>query len=401
MNRVPEDWRTIRLADAGRWLSGGTPNTSFSAYWNGVIPWISAASLKDFNITDSDRRVTPLGARSGTRIIPRNTVLFVVRGMSLKNEFRVGITRHEVTFGQDCKAILPGTDIDPTFLAYSLKANADRVLAMVDEAGHGTGRLPTDQLAALTIGVPGIAEQRQIAEILDSLEKSIRSTEQVIGKLRTTRRALLTDIFRTDSWPALRLAEAVRISSGGTPSRSITSFWRDGTVAWVKTGEVCFSTITGTKERVTPDAVTASRLRVYPPGTVLVAMYGQGATRGRVGILGVPATINQACAALQCDTTIMKQEFLYHQLAQSYDELRRLGHGSQQTNLNAELLGHVIVKAPSLDQQDLVVGRIQQFDRRIDAEVATLRKTKLLRQGLMDDLLTGRVRVNVGEDLAA
>jgi type I restriction enzyme S subunit len=256
------------------------------------------------------------------------------------------------------------------------------------------------QVKAFPIPLPSLVEQCRIAEILDSVDESIRSTEQIIAKLQTLRRAMLADIYDRESWSAVPLVQVARISSGATPSRSVTSFWRDGTVAWVKTGEICFSAITNTDERVTASAVIASRLQIYPPGTILMAMYGQGATRGRVGILAIPAAINQACAALQCDPEIMRQEFLYHQLAHSYDDLRRLGHGSQQTNLNAELLGHVKIKAPGLKLQDLAVRRIQKVDHRIDAEVAALRKTRSLRKGLMEDLLTGRVRVTSKEEAA-
>src|SRR5580698_654005 len=98
MGDVPAGWRSMRLKDTGTWLSGGTPSTDDPRYWDGDIPWISAASLKDFRISRSDRCVTRLGALSGTCLVPQGTVLFVVRGMSLKTEFRVGVTERQVTF---------------------------------------------------------------------------------------------------------------------------------------------------------------------------------------------------------------------------------------------------------------------------------------------------------------
>src|SRR4051812_23893682 len=125
-------WRTVRLGDAGTWLSGGTPRTSNSDYWGGDIPWISASSLRRFLIRDSDRKVTSLGAESGTRVVPEGTVLFVVRGMSLKNEFRIGLTTRPVAFGQDCKAIVPGAGIHPYFLAHAIQARSREILSLVD-----------------------------------------------------------------------------------------------------------------------------------------------------------------------------------------------------------------------------------------------------------------------------
>ena len=170
MSDRPAGWRYVPLKDAGTWLSGGTPYTDEPRYWNGDIPWISAASLKDFRINRSDRCVTEAGANAGTRLVPPGTVLFVVRGMSLKKEFRVGVTEREVAFGQDCKAILPRTGIDGKFLAFALKARSRQILGMVDEAGHGTGRLPTDLIFKLPLYVPPQDEQRRIVEILDTAD---------------------------------------------------------------------------------------------------------------------------------------------------------------------------------------------------------------------------------------
>jgi type I restriction enzyme S subunit len=186
MSSASEGWRTIRLQDAGTWMSGGTPSTDDDRYWAGDIPWISAASLKGFRISDSERRVTRLGSLMGTRLVPPGTVLFVVRGMSLKTEFRVGITERKVAFGQDCKAIVPVPGIDGKFLALALKARSRQILAMVDEAGHGTGRLPTDLIANLEIGVPELAEQQRIAEILDAVDMEISATQVAIAKRKRT-----------------------------------------------------------------------------------------------------------------------------------------------------------------------------------------------------------------------
>lgn len=168
------------LRECGTFLSGGTPSTNVAAYWHGDIPWITAASMHDFWISDSERRLTRLGARNGTRMVPRDAVLFVVRGMSLKSEFRAGITVREVAFGQDCKALLPKSDIDALFLAHALRGAEHRVLRLVDEASHGTGRLDMSLVSSLPLFMPPVPEQRRIAEILGTLDEAIRKTEQVV-----------------------------------------------------------------------------------------------------------------------------------------------------------------------------------------------------------------------------
>lgn len=149
-----DGWSVATLADTAKWLSGGTPKTSEPSYWGGEIPWISAASLKSPWVDDSDRRVTKLGAENGTRLIPSGSIVFVVRGMSLTSEFRIGLTQREVAFGQDCKALLPAPGIAPETLFLALKSRTPEILRLVDAAGHGTGRLSTDRISNLRVLLP-------------------------------------------------------------------------------------------------------------------------------------------------------------------------------------------------------------------------------------------------------
>jgi type I restriction enzyme S subunit len=146
--------RRIPLGSAGDWLSGGTPSTSCADYWGGDLPWISATSLRSFYVGSSDRCLTAAGAVAGTKVVPAWTVLMIVRGMSLKSEFRVGITQRSVAFGQDCKALLVKPEFGAATVAVGLRASASDVLLLVDEAGHGTGRLQTDRLERLSLALP-------------------------------------------------------------------------------------------------------------------------------------------------------------------------------------------------------------------------------------------------------
>jgi type I restriction enzyme S subunit len=161
--------RSVVLADCGQWLSGGTPNTSEDAYWGGDIPWISASSLKSPWIDDSDRKVTPLGAGNGTRLVPKDSIIFVVRGMSLVSEFRVGLTKREVAFGQDCKALLPAPGIDAAVLLLAIKSRTSEILGLVDYAGHGTGRLATDRIAGMAVNLPEAQAEIDVVAALRSL----------------------------------------------------------------------------------------------------------------------------------------------------------------------------------------------------------------------------------------
>ena len=146
--------RLTSMAECAKWYSGGTPRTSEPSYWGGDIPWISALSLKLPWIDDSDRRLTALGAENGTRLVPRATIIFVVRGSSLDGEFRIGLTQREVAFGQDCKALQARKGIDPAVLFIAIKSRTKEILQLVDHAGHGAGRLATDVLGRVKLWLP-------------------------------------------------------------------------------------------------------------------------------------------------------------------------------------------------------------------------------------------------------
>jgi len=203
-----ESWRSLPMGQSAHWLSGGTPSTTEPSYWDGDMPWISALSLKSPWITDSDRRVTQLGVEHGTRVVPRDTIIFVVRGSSLDSEFRIGLTQREVAFGQDCKALLVADGIDPIVLFLAIRSRSSDILHLVDHAGHGAGRLATDLITNVLVRLPDPsleaagcdrlrhlvdigaqrqAENRTLLELRDTLlprlmsgEIRVREAEQIV-----------------------------------------------------------------------------------------------------------------------------------------------------------------------------------------------------------------------------
>lgn len=184
-----------KLKDCAVWYSGGTPRKSNAEYWNGTIPWISAKSLHGTFICDSEDKVTELGAQNGTRLVQEGTILFVVRGMSLKNEFRVGLTTDTVTFNQDLKALLPVEGIDPHYLLYFLKSKAKDILSLVEEAGHGTGVLPTAVLQELDVPVPPLQQQKLVAKAILNFDEKIEINRQISQTLEQMAQTLFKSWF--------------------------------------------------------------------------------------------------------------------------------------------------------------------------------------------------------------
>lgn len=151
--------------------------------------------MKVDRIYDTQDYLTPLGAKNGTRLVPKDTILFVVRGMILASEFPVALTKREVAFNQDLKAVRPADFIDTDFLFHWFRANSYEILGRADEAGHGTKRIQTDRLLALPIHVPPLPTQRRIAGILSAYDELIENSQRRIRILETMARALYREWF--------------------------------------------------------------------------------------------------------------------------------------------------------------------------------------------------------------
>lgn len=152
----------------GNWLSGGTPSRSNQDYWQGPIPWVSPKDMKGPWIGASEETLTEAGAQR-LRRAPPETILIVVRGMILAHTLPICFAERELTFNQDVKGLIVGPAFCPRFVHAALRANEAGLLALVDEAGHGTKRLPTDALFRFELSLPSLVEQvkasYEIAEI--------------------------------------------------------------------------------------------------------------------------------------------------------------------------------------------------------------------------------------------
>ena len=177
-------------------MSGGTPSKSSPEFWNGTIPWISAKSLKSFYLFDSEDRVTDAAITDSTRLAEPGDVLMLVRGMTLHNDVPIGIAMRSMTFNQDVKCIRGTNGAFTRYIAYWLLANKGRLLAAVDQASHGTGRLRTDILHGMKVCLPREdAEQQAITAVLGALDDKIEQNRRLARALERLARAIFRAWF--------------------------------------------------------------------------------------------------------------------------------------------------------------------------------------------------------------
>jgi len=273
------------------------------------------------------------------------------------------------------------------------------------------------KLSELQIPKPELDEQRRIAHVLTTVQTAIAQQARMIALTRELKSALMKKLFTEglprqardgvrgekqketeiglvpEGWKITKIGKIAKFQSGGTPSREKPEYWNGGTIPWVKTGEIDYRVIETTEEYITEEGLKNSSAKILPKGTLLCAMYGQGITRGRVGILGLNATTNQACAAITPnDENQVSTWFLYYYMQFHYQNLRELGHGANQRNLNMDLIKSFPLSYPNYDEQEEIVNSFSAIDKKL---LLIEQKRGLLEElfrTLLHQLMTGEVR---------
>ncbi|MEB0205502.1 restriction endonuclease subunit S [Pseudomonas sp. CCC3.1] len=178
------------------------------------------------------------------------------------------------------------------------------------------------------------------------------------------------------SWVETKMGEVCDIYVGATPGRGNTKFW-GGTIPWVSSSEVAFCRIKETKELITETGYKSTSTTVHPQGTVMLAMIGQGKTRGQPAILDIEACHNQNTAALRVHSNYCISEYIYYFLYERYEDTRRVGSGNNQQALNKKIVQSLPLALPPLAEQTEIVRRVEQlfaFADQLKAKVASAKK---------------------------
>ncbi|MCP3164544.1 restriction endonuclease subunit S [Myxococcus qinghaiensis] len=382
-------WPVRPLTECGRLLSGGTPSKANAAYWEGHIPWYSSKELKAFELSDSELHVSAEGAANGSNLVPPGTVLFVVRGMSLANEFRVSRTLVEATFNQDVKALIPAPDLDSRYLTRCLRWLQPRVLSSTEESSHGTKRLPGQVFENLPVPVPPIAEQRRVADILDRADAIRRKRKEVIALTEEMLRAAFLEMFgdpvtNAKRWPAKPLAELGRVTTGNTPSRGVPAYFGDD-IEWIKSDNI--NTPSHYLTRATEGLSAQGRAvgRTVPAGsTLMTCIAGSPDCIGNVALADREVAFNQQINAVTPHDGV-DYRFLYVLLLVGKRLVQAASTNSMKGMVSKGKLEDVLVPAPPPKAQAQfgeAFDRVLRLSRRQEAaqsEAQTLFDTTVQR----------------------
>ena len=271
-------------------------------------------------------------------------------------------------------------DINQYFLSYVL-----------EEIGKRNGfkrefRASIDRIKSLSIKIPSKSLQQKIAVELQAIDTEALEAKKQIIELQEE----ITDIVSRVTGDSIKLGDIYKISSGGTPSRKKSAYWINGNIPWVTTTEVTNEIITSTNECITKLGLENSSAKIYPINSLIIAMYGQGATRGRTAKLGIEACTNQACAVLYEKKIEVETDFVWYYMQSQYEKLRSISHGSVRPNLNANDIANYEIPLPSLSEQKDIVDKIRTIEAKIASlkricDGASARKEAVLHQELIED----------------
>lgn len=293
--------------------------------------------------------------------------------------------KEECCIGRGLAALTPDkSKVSPQFIFWLLKGKNEEL----NSKGTGSTFKAIGRKVLEETKVPNIPLEKQMeySAILEKVYAIIQFRNMQLQKLDELVKARFVEMFggihNSNKYPYKPIQELTDVISGGTPNRDVNEYWECGTIPWVKTTQLQNNSIKEVDEYITEKGLNNSSAKLVPPGTVLIAMYGQGKTRGMTAYLNIEACTNQACACILPSDQI-NQTFLWKFLMLSYDDLRSMAKGGNQPNLNGTIIKNYPILFPPRELQDQFAAFVTQTDKSKVAVQKALDEAQLLFDSLM------------------
>ena len=356
------EFKYYKINDIGEVVSGGTPSTSKNEYWYGDIGWITPKDLSSYDdiyISRGERNISSEGLNnSSAKLVPKNTVLMTSRAPI----GYIAIANNELSTNQGFKSLICNEKIcHYKYFYYWLKLNIKYIIN--NSNGSTFKEISGGTFKNLELSLPSLNEQKEISSVLWTIDEKI----SVLKRINKNLQELAKSIYRyhfidfepysqdnfisstlgeiPENWCVQSIGEFVDdMKNGGTPKRGESDYWDNGTVPWLKTGEINNNIIIKSEEHITESGLKNSSAKLLPINSIIIALYGKG-TAARIGLLKLEATTNQACCAMICED-FNKALFLYLFLLFNQKEIENLASGSVQQNLSKDLITNLELVVP-------------------------------------------------------
>ena len=392
---MKKGWPTKTLGEVCQFRGGGTPSKAVERYWLGNIPWVSPKDMKFDVVSDSIDHISQEAIDgSATSLIPKNSVLMVVRSGILARIVPIAITGRDLTINQDLKALCPNGAMDARFLYHLLDSKMDELLSMVSR-GATVHRLMTDQIRNLDFVLPPLAEQQRIVGLLDEAFEGLATAKANAEKNLQNARALfeshLQSVFtqRGAGWVETTLGEVIEIVGGSQPPKSVFSKTK-------KAENIRLIQIRDYKSDKHVVFIPRDQARRFcNADDVMIGRYGPPLFQILRGIEGA---YNVALMKAVPDEAKLSRDFLFYFLKHSAILQYVIYHSSRaagQIGVTKETLEPYPIALPSLAEQRKVVENIQELETETQ-RLARLYERKLaaleaLKKSLLHQAFSGEL----------
>lgn len=293
-----------------------------------------------------------------TRGIPQCGDILFTTEAPLGNVCRIPQINEPFAVGQRIITIQPNKEIlNYDYVAYVLQSDYFKTEVDKQSTGSTAKGIKSRLLIKLGIPVPPLHDQEQFSEFAQQSDKS-----KFYGKSQFIE--MFGDIENNcKGYPIKQIDEFSDLFAGATPSTKVSAYWESGTIPWMSSGEVHMGRVTSTEKKITQLGYDKCSTKMVPLHTVVIALAGQGKTRGTVAITEIELCTNQSLCAMITDGTVLS-EYLFHNLNNRYEEIRNMcaiagGRGG----LNLKIVGRIKVIVPSIEEQKRFVAFAEQSDK--------------------------------------
>ena len=360
MSELPKGWIEAKFTDFLDVQGGTQPPKSnfFEAYKDGLVRLLQ---IRDFS---SDDKAIYIQDSHKWRKCDEKDVLIARYGASLGRILTGKCGAYNVALA---KVVFSNDKFDRKFIIYLLKTPffQDPLSSTSRSAQNGFNK---EDLDRIFLPIAPLNEQRRIVAKLDSLFARSRlareELERIGGLCDRYRQAVLsaaTSGELSEDWQNTEIQTVAKIGTGSTPLKSNSNYYSHTGTPWITSAATGRPFVDSASDFVTESAISDHRLKKYPKGTLLVAMYGEGKTRGQVTELRIEATINQACAAIVVDESLALKGYVRLSLQANYLEMRELAEGGNQPNLNLSKIKSFPLFLPPLHEQQEIIQRVEKL----------------------------------------
>jgi len=396
---IKEDWVECTMGELLEIERGGSPRPikEYITTDKDGINWIKIGDTKDSKkyITQTLQKIKPSGLHKTRLVYPGDFVLS--NSMSFGRPYIMGI-KGAIHDGwlvlRDKYKVL-----DKDFLYNVLSSPIVYNQFSKRAKGSTVKNLNIKIVSDVKINLIPIPEQKAIVKkiehLFSSLDSGIADLKKAQAQLKIYRQAVLKKAFEGD-YPQIKVIDISEVKTGSTPKRGKPQYWDNGTIPWITSGALNNLFVNEPKELITETALKETNCKIIKKGSLLVAMYGEGKTRGKCSELNIDAATNQAIA-----TITLKDEFDNSKLfikwffLKNYEEIRLLSSGGVQPNLNLSIIKNTLVPFPSTQEQTEIVRQIEfrlSVCDNVEQSIAeSLEKAKALRQSILKKAFEGKL----------